>query len=518
MSKKKNSGKKNKNAGKKQNYQNQQKQMVQKKSPVEQEAVEQQVSEELQRLADQQKRAAKQETWDTLIASSDDQARSSVDSLNSWNTLIAADSAERNSWNTLITSRDESGKKASGDSADEDENSKKRFKLSKKQTGIKRSGDALSAAFFCALIMFVFVITIVVPDRDFSENENRMLQSVPKVTSEMYLNGTLGSKFEKYASDQFVLRDAFIRVKSAFDSAAGVVKSNGVWKGRSGYLIEDTTVPADDFMDQTVSAIAKFKKKNSNLRMSFLLAPNAVNIMKKKLPFGANPVDQNKYMDEFYAGIKNAGINTIDVRDSFNEAAADKTQLYYKTDHHWNCNGAALAFDAIRENMKLGDEYDFKLYPVSNSFVGTLSSKSGFTVGRKDMIAVPSRDKGENKNSVYYFPDEKKKTTEYYRMKNLKTKDAYSVFGGTNHAMYTIKTPVKGNKRLLLIKDSYANSVIPYLTQYYTEITVVDPRYYFDSVQDIIDIDGISDVLFLYNANTFFGDNSLRQMLEEDVK
>ena len=169
MSKKKNSGKKNKNAGKKQNYQKQQKQMAQKKSPVEQEAVEQQVSEELQRLADQQKRAAKQEAWDTLIASSDDPARSSMDSLNSWNTLIAADSAERNSWNTLIMSGDESGKKASGDSGDEDENSKKRFKLSKKQAGIKRSGDALSAAFFCALIMFVFVITIIVPDRDFSE-------------------------------------------------------------------------------------------------------------------------------------------------------------------------------------------------------------------------------------------------------------------------------------------------------------------------------------------------------------
>ena len=89
------------------------------------------------------------------------------------------------------------------------------------------------------------------------------------------------------------------------------------------------------------------------------------------------------------------------------------------------------------------------------------------------------------------------------------------MFGGSNHSEYTIKTPVKGNRRLLLIKDSYANSVIPYLTQYYTEIEVVDPRYYYDNIQDIIDIEGINDVLFLHNANTFFGDSSLRQMLED---
>ena len=51
--------------------------------------------------------------------------------------------------------------------------------------------------------------------------------------------------------------------------------------------------------------------------------------------------------------------------------------------------------------------------------------------------------------------------------------------------------------------------------QHYTEIVVVDPRYYYDNIQDVIDVEGIKDVLFLYNANTFFEDSSLKMMLEE---
>ena len=95
----------------------------------------------------------------------------------------------------------------------------------------------------------------------------------------------------------------------------------------------------------------------------------------------------------------------------------------------------------------------------------------------------------------------------------MKKKDAYTVFGGSNHPMYTIETPVTGGKRLLLIKDSYANSFIPFLTQHYREIVVVDPRYYFENLEDLIQSEKVTDVLFLYNANTFFGDDSLKIML-----
>lgn len=97
---------------------------------------------------------------------------------------------------------------------------------------------------------------------------------------------------------------------------------------------------------------------------------------------------------------------------------------------------------------------------------------------------MPYKDKDYN-NSVIYYADTKTKTTEFYQLDNLDTKDAYTVFGGSNHPMYTIKTPTKSSKRLLLVKDSYANSFIPFLAQSYREIVVVDPRYF---LQDNIDV------------------------------
>ncbi len=190
-------------------------------------------------------------------------------------------------------------------------------------------------------------------------------------------------------------------------------------------------------------------------------------------------------MDKFFKEIKRYGYTPIDVRDTFATHTED-TQIYYRTDHHWTTDGAYLAYKQAVKKMKLTDEVTYKPYVVKNDFRGTLASKSGFVNGVNDAIKIymPYKDKDYN-NSVIYYADTKTKTTEFYQLNNLETKDAYTVFGGSNHPMYTIKTPTKSSKRLLLVKDSYANSFIPFLAQSYREIVVVDPRYFFDNIDDI---------------------------------
>ena len=70
-------------------------------------------------------------------------------------------------------------------------------------------------------------------------------------------------------------------------------------------------------------------------------------------------------------------------------------------------------------------------------------------------------------------------------------------------------------KHLLVFKDSYANAFIPFLVPYYRTITIVDPRYYFDDIESVVTNECISDVLYLYNANTFVQDTSLSDVLGE---
>ena len=249
--------------------------------------------------------------------------------------------------------------------------------------------------------------------------------------------------------------------------------------------------------------------------MYFLLAPNAANILSDKLPLTVRTADQNALMDSFYSRMKSCGYQTIDVRDTFRENK-DQVQLYYRTDHHWTSDGAYLAYKKAAKAMKLDNVLEYDGYVVKKNFRGTLYSTSGFANGRDDEIKIymPS-DSSKFENSVIYYSDTKKKTTRFYRLNNLKKKDAYTVFGGSNHPLYTIQTPVKSNKTLLVIKDSYANSFIPFLSQSYRKIVVVDPRYCYDDIDDIIEANGVNEILFLYNCNTFMEDDSLEMMLSD---
>ena len=112
--------------------------------------------------------------------------------------------------------------------------------------------------------------------------------------------------------------------------------------------------------------------------------------------------------------------------------------------------------------------------------------------------------------------NEKKKTATLYDTSKLKEKDKYVLFLGGNYPVLDIRTTADTTDRLLLVKDSYANSVIPFLTAYYREIIVVDPRYYYDDIREVMKKNKITSVLFLYNGNTFVQDNSISGVLQND--
>jgi hypothetical protein len=118
----------------------------------------------------------------------------------------------------------------------------------------------------------------------------------------------------------------------------------------------------------------------------------------------------------------------------------------------------------------------------------------------------PQKEPATNADYLKLFLDAKKiegcsdRTIKYYRVT-------------IEHLLAHISTPVRKNRNLLVIKDSYANCFIPFLTQDYRTITVVDPRYYYENIATVIKANDIDEVLFLYNANTFFSDNYMRMML-----
>ena len=365
---------------------------------------------------------------------------------------------------------------------------------------------------FFLLPVIVLVSSIILPDTGFSEKENRVLASRPALKLDQIISGGYEKQFETYENDQFPLRDMWITLKATTDRLMGKVEENGVYLGKNGYLMEGFNAPPQTQYDATVNAMTAFAQKHSDLKQYALIAPNSVNILKSKLPAFAPADDQNPWIDNLKDSLTSAGVAFIDIRDTFTDHKTE--DLYYHTDHHWTTLGAYYAYLQAAAAMGIdtsSDSYDKA--PVSQTFKGTLSAKSGFRSGETDEIDVFLPNGDNALSSVVNYVDEQKKSASFYDTSKLNTRDKYALFFGGNHAQIKISTPTESNNTLLVLKDSYANSFVPFLAQHYRKIIMIDPRYYYGDLEQLLQVENVQEVLYLYNANTFFADTSLELAL-----
>lgn len=365
---------------------------------------------------------------------------------------------------------------------------------------------------FFLLPVIVLVSSIILPDTGFSEKENRILASRPALKLDQIISGGYEKQFETYENDQFPLRDMWITLKATTDRLMGKVEENGVYLGKNGYLMEAFNAPSQTQYDATVNAMTSFAQKHPDLKQYALIAPNSVNILKSNLPAFAPADDQNPWIDKLKDSLTSAGVTFIDIRDTFTDHKAE--DLYYHTDHHWTTLGAYYAYLQAAAVMGIdtsSDSYDKA--PVSQTFKGTLSAKSGFRSGETDELDVFLPNGDNTLSSVVNYVDEQKKSASFYDTSKLNTRDKYALFFGGNHAQIKISTPTESNNTLLVLKDSYANSFVPFLAQHYRKIIMIDPRYYYGDLEQLLQVENVQEVLYLYNANTFFADTSLELAL-----
>lgn len=377
----------------------------------------------------------------------------------------------------------------------------------------KKIYTRILALVFIISIFGIFFMNMFSKDKNFSEEENRMLAKKPKFSIDRLVEGRYTEKYEKYVEDQFTLRNSWIGIKSTVDRFLGKKEENGVFLGKDDYLIEDFKKPEEKNLQETIKAMNNFSEKYKGINQYALIAPNSVSILKDKLPKNAPVEDQKAYIEELKSSL-NSNIKFIDI---YNTLESHKDEyIYYRTDHHWTTLGAYYAFlDSANEMGLTPKENYYDIETVTDEFYGTLYSKSGFKGIEPDSIDVYI-PKDENDEVVVSYEEEKKKSGSIYNSEKLNEKDKYEVFLEGNHPLVKINTLTDNNKKLLLIKDSYANSFVQFLTPYFNEIVIVDPRYYYEDIDKLISEEGITDLLYLYNANTFFSDNNLAPVLNNE--
>ena len=354
------------------------------------------------------------------------------------------------------------------------------------------------------------LLNVLVPDRTVSETEKRALASFPEVSSDRIVSGAFSEDFETWASDQLVGRNALIRIRSTFGLLTGNRLSRDVCKSGDGYLIERMTEVDQNRLDQMLNAVNSFCAR-TEIPGTFVCAPNAVSICSDLLPASAITEDQGTWMQ--YIGNNLNGPVFCDLTGPLAEYYANGGQSYYRSDHHWTTEAAFYTLPTVRAALGLDPESAPSMTPlaVCNDFVGSLAAKSGFSVSKKDTIFIYRRD--AEPAYIVTDPSAQTKRATVYSMEGLKSSDPYTVFLGGNTGHLNIQTDNAEGEKLLVFKDSYFNCFLPFLLSDYREIDIIDPRYYYENLDELILMGGYDRVLFFYDLNTLAEDTSLALVL-----
>ena len=359
----------------------------------------------------------------------------------------------------------------------------------------------IASASFAVIFFAVFgILSILSPDREYSEDENRYLAGKPSFTAKTVFSGDFQKEFEDYVNDQMVYRENFMGLYAAEQKLLGKSEYNGVYVTKGDRLIEKYVQP-----ENTVSIAERFKKLNdkTGAECLLMLVPTAVSIYPEELPYKASSENRQKeVMDYIY---QNCGMTVIDVFNTMQEAKKS-CNPYYFTDHHWTSDGAYAAYRKFCElrDLKARDPKDFTVETNSYDFYGTVYSKA-LTINQKaDEMKFYLQDMSGI--SVKYRNGE----GSLYNFDYLEKKDKYAAYLNGIQPEITIENSnLPEGKTLLVVKDSYANCFVPFLINHYKTIVVLDTRYFRTGVSGKAKEIGADEILLLFNLNTLDTDSAI---------
>ena len=353
----------------------------------------------------------------------------------------------------------------------------------------------IQALVFLIVIGALFILHLALPDRDFSEQENRALQTVPQFSFDALIEGRFTRQAEDYVSDQFPFRDGWTSIKARGELLSGKEANNGVYLCENETLLEAYAAPDDKSLREKLDAVNKLTD-TAGVPVYFALIPGAADIWSDLLPPGAPNDSQKATIDHAY---ENVNAQTVDMYTPLAEHANEP--IYYRTDHHWTTFGAYYGYAALIQAMGF-DPVPLSNYTetvVTEEFYGTAYSASGFSWVRPDRISTYVE---QGDATVTNYPAGAPLPGTLYDESFLARKDKYGYFYGGNTPRLTVETGSPGPK-LLILRDSYMDSLSPYLFAHFSELDILDLRYFKSSVSAHIAETAPDAVLVCYSVADF---------------
>lgn len=370
----------------------------------------------------------------------------------------------------------------------------------------------ITIVIFCILIFGFAIATIILPSKEFSETENRYLAQRPKLELESIMNGKFESDYEEYLTDQFVSKDSLVGLKTSIQKILFKRESKDIYFADDNYLIEKHTDSFNsDIAERNIRLLSKFANKYQEQfgteHISIMIIPNAVTILKDKLPPLASSYKEEEYLEKIAKSLpENVWFDTAKILQKYNNE-----ELYYRTDHHWKTLSAFYVYQewAKKQGYTVPEITDYEIKTVTNNFEGTIQSKLGIkTITDTIELFLPKEEIGY----TIYNENSKETSNSLYDYSKLDTKDKYAIYFGGNQPFIRINTEVNNDRKILVIKDSYANCFVPFMIGEFGEIDVVDIRYTNQKLSERIKAGEYTDLLVLYNTSGFAEDMSITKL------
>lgn len=394
----------------------------------------------------------------------------------------------------------------------------------------ERSGPERLARMYAGIVIGALalggVLLLVLPQKKYSPSENRYLTKRPKITAEGIFSGEVQRDLTEAASDQFPLRDRWMQIATTSQFLLFHREINGVYIGRDHTLfnkVTDSDLSEKNYRANLGYVTAMAAETTGDV--SVMLVPSPATLQQEKLPTHGVIYDSEPYETLGVSLCEADSVRFVQTSGELARHLRKNEKLYFSTDHHWTTNGAYIGASVYlgAQDRSIAPQADFGVETVREDFYGTIYSKvAGLGLIRPEALALPlALPEGltietdgppadaPGVNGEKSMP----KLTGIYDESKLDGKDKYAVYFGGNYGRLTIKNPSAGEGgSLLMFKDSFANSMVPYLLDNYAQITMIDLRYYNESVPALVS-EGWDEILICYEMSNFINDRNLVKLI-----
>ena len=409
---------------------------------------------------------------------------------------------------------------------------------------MKRIYTVLSV-FFLLFAMLMGLLSTFDKDVTYSEAEKRKLKTKPKMTVSSLIDGTYFNENRAYYPDTFPNRETLMKSNTTLngfyyfggfgsdDSASLVVdlNLNAAQHGEALKPTGDSDAPTGEAQNETepehkpseplaaaeqlgsvvligdsafdvphadndqivkyaqaVTAIADLL--GSDVKTFSMPVPNSAEFYTHK-EYHTGKTSQKAMFDLLKSNI-GANVSFIDAYSAI-EKHTDE-YIYFRTDHHWTHLGAYYAYTALCESAGFT--------PVNRDDFAT-GQWEGFVGSLYTVVANYPQGQvlKDNPDTVHYWKPSANITTTCYKSTALtngyamgticrvgeEVENKYLTFMGGDHPVAVVQTDTEG-PTILVIKESYGNALISWLTNHYNKIILIDPRQYFNNAKNA-DID-----------------------------